>query len=84
MEKNTKTELLEILNNERGNLYDFIANNYWLMSKDDLKSLALEIVALLYVYASRLNTDSERANKEMHAELLETIKEYREELLSDE
>lgn len=87
MEKKIKNELLDILNNKRGNMYDFIANNYWILDKDELKDIALECVALMYQYAEALEMERkgniDNATKQAHNDLLENIKEYRETLLED-
>ena len=84
MEKTQQKELYNILTNNGGNLYDFIANDYWLMSKEDLKNLSLEVVALLYAYAERQNPNNNKErDKQLHTELLENIKDYRTELLSN-
>lgn len=84
MENKTRQELINILENKRGNLYDFIANNYWILEKEELKDLALEITCLLYVYGSRLEpSDTEKANRFVHKELYEQIKEYRDNLLEE-
>ena len=82
--KETTKQLKNILENKRGNLYDFIADNYWQLDREVLKGLALEITCLLYVYASRENPqDTEKANRLVHSELLEQIREYRPELLEE-
>ena len=87
METKTKKELLDILQNNRGNIYDFIANNYWLLSKDELKDIALEAVALMYQYAEKIQFDTtgntDGATNKAHADLYENIKDYRETLLED-
>ena len=42
----TKKELEKIVNTiKQGRLYDYLANNYWNMSKEDLKDIALELIA---------------------------------------
>ena len=81
MKQYTK-ELLELLNNQGGNLYDYICNNYYLMEADKLADLAKESACLLYVYAEREHGD--KGTKKAHTELLEQIKEYRPELLEIE
>ena len=87
METKTKNELLDILQNNRGNIYDFIANNYWLLSKDELKDIALEAVALMYQYAEKIEVlqghSTDNATKQAHADLYENIKDYRATLLED-
>jgi len=69
-------DLLDVLTSKHSNLYDYICDNYYLLTREELKDLCKEVIALLYVYASRANPNSEKANREMHAELLENIKEY--------
>ena len=76
MEKRERQELLEILSNNKGNLYDFVCNNYYLLSKDDLKDIAKEVIYLLYTYVARANSNNpEKGEQEAHAELLESLKE---------
>ena len=87
METKIKNELLDILNNKRGNMYDFIADNYWLLDKDELKDIALECVALMYQYAEALEMarkgNIDNATKTAHNDLFENIKDYRNNLLED-
>ena len=87
MTNELRKQLKDILENNKGNLYDFIANNYYDMTKDNLKDLALEITALMYQYAEALEMKNkgyiDNATKQAHSDLLENIKEYREELLED-
>lgn len=44
----TKKELLKSIKENNGsicgNLYDYIANNYWNMSKEELKDVCLEVI----------------------------------------
>ena len=37
-----KDEIMKAI--EENRLYDFIANNYWRMSKDELKDVLLEVI----------------------------------------
>ena len=87
MEKREQKELKNILNNKGGNMYDFIANNYWILDKDELKDIALECVALMYQYAEALEMarkgNIDNATKQAHSDLLENIKDYRSNLLED-
>lgn len=42
----TKKELGKIVNAiKQDRLYDYLANNYWNMSKEDIKDIALELIA---------------------------------------
>ena len=59
-----KQEMLEGLKDRP---YDFIACNYWMMDKDDLKDILLEVLALFD------GADYERIKEE----LPEALKEYR-------
>ena len=63
---------------KHGNLYDFICDNYYLMSKEELKDLLKEAFALLYEKAERENVKrgADYDNfKELHGEYFETLKE---------
>lgn len=43
MTKELREELLKAV---RGNhLYDYVANNYWKLDKEDLKNILLEVIA---------------------------------------
>lgn len=57
MEKSTLLELKEILFTNRGNLFDFICNNYYLLTKEELKDLCKEAFALLYDKQDQENTE---------------------------
>lgn len=43
MTKNGLEKLVNAIKQDR--LYDYIANNYYLMSKEDLRDIALELIA---------------------------------------
>lgn len=70
--------LNDILTNNRGNLYDFVCDNYYLLSKDELKDLCKEAFALLYSYAENIEVvkGEEKAFEELHKEYKENLKEY--------
>jgi len=72
--------LLDLLTHEKhGNLYDFICDNYWEMSKEDLKNLCKEAFALLYEKAEKENTENGKPYDnyvKLHNEYLENLKEY--------
>ena len=71
-------ELLKVLNSEHSNLYDFICNNYYLMSKEELKDLCKEAFALLYEKTEKdnfLHNEEIDDFKNLHKEYLETLKE---------
>lgn len=57
----------EILEGLKDRPYDFIANNYYQISKEDLKDIILEILALF---------DGEEYNK-LKKELIESLRDYR-------
>ena len=81
MEKSTLYELKDILNNNRGNLFDFICNNYWKLSKEELKDLCKEAFALLYDLQDEKNTEKgiewndKNYYDELHKDYLETLEE---------
>lgn len=53
MTKKLRDELFQVLKVENFHgFYDYIANNYWELSKDDLKNILLEVIA-----ASETNLD---------------------------
>ena len=84
MTEEERKELISILENQRGNLYDFVANKGYTLERADLVALAKECISLLYVYASRVEPNTEKANKDMHKELMENIHEWQPQLLSEE
>ncbi len=78
MTKELLNQLNDILTNNRGNLFDFIIDNYYLLSKDELKDFAKEVVALLYEKAEEENIKNgkpyDRYDK-LHKEILKNIKD---------
>jgi hypothetical protein len=79
METKTLNELTDLLTYEKhGNLYDFVCNNYYLLSKEELKDLLKEAFALLYEKQEAENIRNNREYdyyKSLHNEYLETLKE---------
>lgn len=65
-------EFIEILKNNPNHAYDFISNNYYKMSKDELKDIIKE---LLYVIHT--------TNKNEHDEMLESVGDELIELYED-
>ncbi len=57
---------------EEDRLYDYIANNYYKMSQEDLKDIVLELV-----YAVYANCDSKQA-KQIYSDMEQGIKERHE------
>ena len=51
-------ELINVLKNNPNGVYDFICNNYYKMSKEELKDFAKELL-----YAIHSNTDKAEHNK---------------------
>lgn len=48
MNKELWKELFESIKEDKNHehhLYDYVANNYWKLSKDDLKDILLEVIA---------------------------------------
>ena len=41
-------ELIEVLKNNRNGAYDFIANNYYKMSKEELRDITKELLYAVY------------------------------------
>jgi len=76
MTNELRAELLDILSNNKGNLYDFVCNNCHLLSKDDFKDLCKETFDLVYRYFCRSDTNSEKQIREAHKDYLENLKEY--------
>lgn len=57
------------------NLYDYISNNYWKMSKEHLRDLILEIIYMFYFdYEYSIEGDRQLLNKH----IVECLKENRE------
>ena len=79
MTQEQRQELLDLLEHEKhGNLYDFIVNNYYSLSKEDLKDLCKEAFALLYEHKEQENVKNGKEYDhflDLHKEYLETLKE---------
>lgn len=82
MEQKQTQELKEILtnneDNSKGNLYDFVCNNYWQLSKEELKDMLKEAVALLYTKAEAENIENGKPYddyKKLYSEYFENLKE---------
>lgn len=60
-------EIMEGLKNPK-HAYDFICNNYWKMSKEDLKNIAKELIYIL--------TANENEYTEEYNEFLENLECY--------
>lgn len=60
---------------KKGKLYDYIANNFYKISKEDLKDLILEIIYMIYYdYEYSIDTDRQLLNEH----IVECLKENRE------
>ena len=55
-------EFVEVLKNNPNHAYDFIANNYWKMSKEELSSVAKELLYAIHYF-----------NKTEENEILESV-----------
>lgn len=76
MTNEIKNELKGILLEHNSNLYDFVCNNYYLLTKEELKDLCKEAFELVYLYICRLDTNSEKQIREAHKDYYENLKEY--------
>ena len=68
MEKELQNELLQAIKED--NLYDFICNNYYLLSKEELKDLAKELCAIVF------QPYQDEENKAKGEVLVENLKDY--------
>lgn len=60
---------------KKGKLYDYIANNFYKISKEDLRDLILEIIYMIYYdYEYSIDTDRQLLNEH----IVECLKENRE------
>jgi len=79
MTEKQREELQDLLQHEKhGNLYDFICDNYWDLSREDLKDLCKEAYALLYEKAERENVANGKDYdnyKALHEEYYNTLKD---------
>lgn len=60
---------------KKGELYDYIANNFYKISKEDLRDLILEIIYMIY-YDYEYSIDGDRQLLNEH--IVECLKENRE------
>ena len=60
--EDTMIEFVGILKNNPDHAYDFIANNYWKMSKEELASVAKELLYAIHYF-----------NKTEEKEILESV-----------
>lgn len=60
---------------KKGKLYDYIANNFYKISKEDLRDLILEIIYMIY-YDYEYSIDGNRQLLNEH--IVECLKENRE------
>lgn len=60
---------------KKGKLYDYIANNFYKISKEDLRDLILEIIYMIY-YDYEYSIDADRQLLNEH--IVECLKENRE------
>lgn len=66
-------ELINVLKNNPDGAYDFICNNYYKMSKEELKDIAKELL-----YAIHSNTDKAEHNKMLDDVATELSESYEE------
>ena len=62
-------DLLEKMKEQ--DLYDFVANNYWNMSKEQLKEVILSILGVVYDEYAHSNKDWKDFEKKVHDEYKE-------------
>lgn len=60
---------------KKGKIYDYIANNFYKISKEDLRDLILEIIYMIY-YDYEYSIDGDRQLLNEH--IVECLKENRE------
>lgn len=60
---------------KKGKIYDYIANNFYKISKEDLRDLILEIIYMIY-YDYEYSIDADRQLLNEH--IVECLKENRE------
>ena len=48
--ENTMKNFVEVLKNNPNHAYDFIANEYWKMSKEELASITKELLYAIYYF----------------------------------
>lgn len=64
-------EFVNVLENNPNGAYDFICNNYYKMSKEDLQKVAKELL-----YAIHSNTNKEKHDKILNDVAVEIIENY--------
>lgn len=67
-------EFINVLKNNPNHAYDFICNNYYKMSKEELKDIAKEL--LYAVHSNAINTEE---HDEILGEVAEELADYYEE-----
>ena len=67
-----KQEIIQAI--KKGKLYDYIANNFYKISKEDLRDLILEIIYMIY-YDYEYSIDGDRQLLNEH--IVECLKENR-------
>lgn len=74
MRSELKTKLQQAI--ESQTLYDFIVQNYWELSKEELKDIARELVCV--AFPTNLLDDPEltQENESKAKELMENVKEF--------
>jgi hypothetical protein len=70
---NMEQEIIQAIKEDK--LYDYIANNFYKMSKEDLRDLILEIIYMIYYdYEYSIDVDRQLLNEH----IVECLKENRE------
>lgn len=67
----TMKEFTEVLKNNPNGAYDFICNNYYNMSKEDLHKITKELLYAIYE-----NVNTEKHNKILNDVAVEIIENY--------
>lgn len=70
MENNLMKQFIEILRNDHGKAFDFLANNAWKFSKDELRNISKELVYGIYMHVGDMDQDS------LFEEVAEELEDY--------
>ena len=74
MRSELKTELAKAI--ESQTLYDFIVQNYWELSKEELKDIAKELVCVAFPSNYLDDPEIKEQSESKAKELMENVKEF--------